>query len=87
MNLQCWRYDYITEDVTVTVRIDCRKCSAKQKGCHRQCAQMAAVQTDDGRKTVCELIQKRRRAYKHKAVNMSFRQFEKEVQKHEVLLE
>ncbi|MBR3975312.1 MAG: hypothetical protein IKJ88_05565 [Clostridia bacterium] len=77
----------LIEDVTVTVRIDCRKCSAKQKGCHRQCVQMAAVKAEDGKKTVYELIQKRRRAYKHKNVDMSFRQFEKEVQKNEVLLE
>lgn len=76
----------LIEDATVTVRIDCRKCSAKQRGCHRQCVQMAAVKAEDGKKTVCELIQKGRRAYKNKNVDMSFGQFEKEVQKNAVLL-
>ncbi|MBR3767558.1 MAG: hypothetical protein IKL10_04875 [Clostridia bacterium] len=63
------------EDSTVTVRIDCRNCTAKRLNCHLKCPQVAAVQSDGGKEVTKELLQKGRRAYKHKDIDVSFTQY------------
>ena len=62
-------------ECTVTVRIDCRSCTMKGPDCHRNCPQMTNIVTENGRKVTDELLQKGRRARKHKDISVSFCQF------------
>lgn len=64
-----------TEDSTLTVRIDCRSCSAKCADCHRSCPQSRALESDGGRTVTRELIDKGRKARIHKDVNVTFGRF------------
>lgn len=63
------------EDSTVTVRIDCRKCTVKSPGCHRKCLQMKVTVTDEGKAVTGELLKKGRRARVHKDVSVTFGQY------------
>ena len=59
----------------VTVRLDCRSCTAKSVDCHRRCPQMTAVCSEKGKLVTGELLQKGKRARVHKDVNITFGKF------------
>ncbi len=60
---------------TVTVKIDCKNCTAKGIGCHRTCPQMKATVTEEGKAVTGELLKKGNRARVHKDVNVTFGKF------------
>lgn len=60
---------------TVTVKIDCSTCMARNAGCHRTCPQMRATVTEEGKVVTGELLKKGRRAKVHKDVNVTFGKF------------
>lgn len=60
------------DDSTVIVKISCNNCTARRDGCQRRCPQYKAFESDAGKRTADELLDKGRRAYKHKDVRISF---------------
>lgn len=60
------------EDSTVVIRISCKDCTSKRPGCQKVCPQYRCVENAEGKRTAYELLNKGRRAYKHKDVYISF---------------
>lgn len=62
-------------EASVKIQIDCRGCDARREGCHRNCPQMKALETQEGIAVTGELLKKAKRARIHKTVNVTFGKF------------
>lgn len=67
--------DVTLPEMELTVKIDCRNCTARSDVCHRTCPQMKAFCSEGGRAVTEELLNKCKRARVHKNVNVTFGKF------------